>query len=639
MIFKKESFSLSRKRIVFIAGILTALIFGLFLYIAFHLKISRTSHYTYGVLAKELRKRGEMALKAGSYTVARRFFERAMFFANSGKLFSLERELRKILEGSEELKKIGQGMVPFQGAWVKKEEFLRNYENARKTGEDLVMLNYKATAAIAEGNYAEATLIYEEIIKKYDEASWLIGSEFDRDKLMFNYRKALLLKEKKKGDKLFDSRAFEEAAALYIGILKNMQEYNLKEIELCGEIQSSLVNAFIESAVVKLTAQDWHGSKEMLDRAREELFLWKCMQSETMDKLEAKITEVFRRLYFSSIKQCQNFISGIIYSGDVQKTCSVLEYVINIFKLFDNPNRLSIQMGSSELCAQERHYRILEVLITGIIEKLQKDRSFYNFDEIKNLETLFQNTLSLVRDRIEKEQAARNEFADKLIVLEERAKRSVREGKYEESLRLYDEAIRFIRSSPFRGEVKYVAKIEELNAAQNKITEEIKRGKKEKILTSMEQLLMEGKLEEAVRISRDLHQIGDLTDATAKRILWLRDLAQNMRVYFADEIKGEAVPFFSRLYRKELKIKIEDISIQKLSGRKVGSQCFEFCVLGLANIYIETSQRLAAYPFTCEVNIKTCYDLMRITHQSLKCRENKVKSSLGQEPIFFGTQE
>jgi len=623
------------KNKVVLAGVVFFIICG-FLGFAIHLKLSKTAQYTYKILAEDLKKQGEAALKSGSYVVAKRFLERAMMFAEKANLPSLERQIRKTMENTEELKKISAGLVPFQGDWIRKEEFLKLYDKSRKAKSELYNLVSRAAAASAEGNYARAESYYEEAIKIYDEASWLIGEEYSRDRLIAGYNRALLLSSKQKADIDFNNGLFDQAANAYVRALDRARELNISDDYLLRELHRLAVESFIEAARKKLEAEDWQSFMEFIGKAREQLHRYNYLSKESLNECNQKITGLLRKAYIRALSNCGEIIQEMVKSVDASRTCLFVEKVNGILKNLMPTEKDGAPPYSS--CVPSQRYEMAETLLKRALNVLEYASSNHNLGDLKETRTFLQQTLNLAQEKAAKDRALRKEFSMRIASLEEEAKRFTNAGKYDDAFRTYDEAIRLIRSSSFRGEGQYQDKLEEFLNSQKELIARIKGSHLEKSLSTMEDLLAKGKVEEIRHVAVDLNLGGnDSANPKIRRILWLQHISQNVRNFFREGIRREAVEFFGKRYQTDVKVKVEDVSLNKIvmPDYKPGSVCFDLRMNGSAILYTEMTRKFSASPFQCEVHVRVCEGSPEV-YNGAQCQETKVKATLGPEPVTFG---
>jgi tetratricopeptide (TPR) repeat protein len=248
-----------------------------------------------------------------------------------------------------------------------------------------------------------------------------------------------------------------------------------------------------------------------------------------------------------------------------------------------------------------------ETLLKRALNVLEYASSNYNLGDLKETRTFLQQTLSLAQEKAAKDRALRKEFSMKIASLEEEAKRFTNAGKYDDAFKTYDEAIRLIRSSSFRGEGQYQDKLEEFLNSQKELIARIKGSHLEKSLGTMEDLLAKGKVEEIRHVAVDLNLGGnDSANPKIRRILWLQHISQNVRNFFKEGIRKEAVEFFGKRYQTDVKVKVEDVSLNKIvvPDYKLGSVCFDLRMNGSAILYTEMTRKFSASPFQCEVHVR-----------------------------------
>jgi hypothetical protein len=159
------------------------------------------------------------------------------------------------------------------------------------------------------------------------------------------------------------------------------------------------------------------------------------------------------------------------------------------------------------------------------------------------------------------------------------------------------------------------------------------------MLETMEHLVAEGKIEEVGNVVSNLNYTDiDSSNPRLRRIFWLRYISQNVRDFFKGSIKEEAVKFFGKGHQGDVNIKVDDVSLSKItvSNYKPGNACIDIRISGSVVLFVESNRKFSATPFQCEAYIKTCEGSSSVSYNGAKCREVKVKASLGPEPTVFG---
>jgi hypothetical protein len=110
-----------------------------------------------------------------------------------------------------------------------------------------------------------------------------------------------------------------------------------------------------------------------------------------------------------------------------------------------------------------------------------------------------------------------------------------------------------------------------------------------------------------------------------------------VRNFFKEGIRREAMEFFGKRYQTDVKVKVEDVSLNKIvvPDYKLGSVCFDLRMNGSSILYTEMTRKFSASPFQCEVHVRVCEGVPEV-YNGAQCQETKVKATLGPEPVTFG---
>jgi hypothetical protein len=136
----------------------------------------KRAEYDYIVLMKDLKLSGDHAAKQGNMVKARLYYASALKFGENIRLWSegpkFREEIVDILR-SEDMLKVAAGFVWYDGKWVKRENFLKEYHAHGQMEKDTETELSAAESAFESGQYDRAATGFYRVLRTLVENPWL----------------------------------------------------------------------------------------------------------------------------------------------------------------------------------------------------------------------------------------------------------------------------------------------------------------------------------------------------------------------------------------------------------------------------------------------------------------------------------
>ncbi len=632
------------------------------------LRLSQAIHRQYRLLAEGMVKKGEAALQARAYVLARRYFDRALSCAERGGFLrrsDIERRIKEVLNGDENLQRVGRGLVLLGNSWIERSEFSSLFKRSQEAKGELRTHLSRATIAFAEGDYEEAVKHYESAQRVFDEAFRFGAPEVQWEVITQSYNKALLLLAKRRADEFARERAFDRAGEEYKRALDIAHEIKGGDVVLFEQLHHRTVQMFLQAARVCVQSERFEDARSLLKRAQHALYGSSYLPAESVTVYEKQIQEVYRDLEMMVVQRLRDVAQTLAKSRSTEQIQTGVDDAASLLRS-SSSDKGDEFVASLQECAQkvgvspsqepqagevdelhivQRRYGGSRCILQGAVMLLQTG-DMSNDPKVRSLVGSLQKDLEVLAKAEEGEYAARNRLWDQVVSTMKTAKAWEDAGRYDDAVALYNETIKAIMGSGFRQEARFVAKLEELRvrsdrAAIQKVVSAIERS-----LGVVEERFLEGKLDEVVELShavvvqgRNRFQGGDTRGERAiRRVAWLGEVAAHMATVFSEAVRLQALEFFQRQRGAKVSVKVSDATCGKIVvvGGNMRDQCVTFHIHGRANIYLEVERRMSAHPLLCEAKFRLCEGSLNAEHYGSRCREAKVRSTIGPEPFSFG---
>lgn len=653
----------SAKVLIAVSAMLTGIIFAI---IMMNVKESRIIQREYFIIAEDLKKMGEEALKERAYVRSRRYLDRALQFAEkSSDIFHrnpLEREIKAIIAGNEGLQKAGQGYVLLGERWVKREEFMDLYNKGQLAKKGLRENLTKAVIAFAGENYEEAVKYYQQVLNGLNEAAVFGFHEFDREKIEQDYQKALLLRSKTKADDFYQRGEFKLAVMEYEKMLNIVDEMKEKDLAFAEDVQKTAVEVLLLSAETWLKLDNFRPQnfRDLIKQARSMLHSHPYLSPQTVSSLEDRIRTMTKKMEILRAKKvhelAQNFVKlrNVRSMDDANNEISALIYGHANTESNGSSVNNSGTHGQSENKGLDdeppsdtgaSRYKRARSLLRGFIGMLQKSE-FANDADVHVVIMDLQRDIDNLNKAEEAERAERAQLWERVASGMKLAKAKEEAGKYDDALMIYKDLHNTVTHSKSRNETRFASVLEGISAHCERLNVKKKEAELREMLASAEEKIASGKLAEVIILAQSVPtDDGDSGRKNAsgaepliRRLAWLGALAKGMRSNFALAVEQEALQFFQKRGIKKVSVRQDETSIQHCSllGDNPRERCLTFNLKGQTVVYAEAGRSMAAYPVICDLRLRFCEGEIPFQNRELECRELKVKSSLGPEPFSFG---
>lgn len=656
-----EFFHLLRPKIIILV-VLIVVVGGILLLEMMNIKASQTVRQEYIIIASGLKKQAEEALRERAYVRARRYLDRALYFAEKGGTIfhknPLELEIKALIAGNEELKKVAKGFAPLGERWVSREEFIELYTKSQQIKKELRANLTRAAIAFAGEDYDEAIKYYEQVLTELNQASIQGFSELDREKIEKSYKKALLLRSSKRADNFYRNGEYELAVVEYEKVLNIIESMNDKDSIFAQKVQKTVVEALLLSAEKWLKNDNFNpvNAREFIEKARTMLYSHPFLSTEAVSSLEDRIKMTTKKMEILRARKIHELAQDLVKA----KEARFMDHINNEMArlLHGSNNKPEKDTEKTDLTVNEKNmppdyqadanvimYERARSILKDSVAMLQKS-GFGNDTDVRAVVMELQKDIDNLRKIEEAQKFEKAQLWEHLTAAMRLAKAKEESEKYDEAIDTYREVQNTINKSKFRSEAAFASMLDEINENLKRLSAKKRSAGLRQIVASAEEKIASGKLDEVILLAQGVDFRSDdpaikndqKIETLARRLSWLGTLAKEMRQNFALAVEQEALIFFQQHGIKNVSVRKDETTIEycSLMDNNSRGRCLTFNLKGRTIVYTEAQQRYASYPVICDVRLRFCEDSVVYQHRELKCREAKIKSSLGPEPLSFG---